>query len=729
MEKLKQATEFIFSSYKRTAAILFIAALTLAIPITINFLGQGQDIRQQAALVCENVAADIMLVIDKSGSMDTGSGSNKPIQKTKVAANSFIDILAAGNNNRVGLVSFASNNNSTMNSPLTSNFNSVKQQVNNLNASGKTCTECGIKLANDQITSGKRQGIKNVVVLLTDGRANATTSNNSASFQAASTAALNRVTQGFEQNGTVYFTIGLGNDIQADFLQEIANLSGGKYFAAPTADDLQSIYAQISQIVGKASVSGFVYNDENDNGIMDDGEEKLSGWTLNLTNSQTTGEPINITSDASGGFSFSGLCGGEYTLSAVEKTEWTITTPMNNLYEIILLNGDSMTEKSFGVKTGAVLPQPTQTPTIPAPTCTPRPTDTTNAVEPDGGWCPAPDTTSLDLSLTLTGIGSSSNPALGLNDNPKRPEREVEVKIFNAQNQEIKSTTGTVAYDTETGAYKTIINLGSEITSGSYLVKTRLDNTLWKTIPGIQNIVSGTNNTAQTTRLVTGDVNQDNEINLLDYNMFLTCLHTNQCGNNNGEGLGLLIDKFFSVLKEIFMPKNVFAQTTSQTACNALRQQLTYLQSNNLCGTIICNQITTYMQRVGCSTTPQPTTPAATSPTGITMPTNLLCNTSNPTCPSGYTCTTITGNFGACIPSLSGFPSPTSTPNASPTQAQTPSPTSITATSSPTSAPSPTANPNVNTPQKALFDFNDDGIIDELDLNILYAGFANRQGD
>ena len=49
MEKLRAGLEFIFSSYKRTAAILFIGALTLSIPITIVLVREQQDMRQQAS--------------------------------------------------------------------------------------------------------------------------------------------------------------------------------------------------------------------------------------------------------------------------------------------------------------------------------------------------------------------------------------------------------------------------------------------------------------------------------------------------------------------------------------------------------------------------------------------------------------------------------------------------------------------------------------------------------
>ena len=159
---------------------------------------------------------------------------------------------------------------------------------------------------------------------------------------------------------------------------------------------------------------------------------------------------------------------------------------------------------------------PTATPVVTA-TLTPTPTGI-----PSG-------TTSLSLSITLTGIGVSQNPALGINNNPKRPQRNVGVTIVNSGNQQVGSFNSTIDYDAATGKYKGNVNLGSNFVSGSYLVKVRFDNTLWKTIPGIQNITSGQTYKAPEATLVSGDIIQDNEINLLDYNALLSCFGTQAC--------------------------------------------------------------------------------------------------------------------------------------------------------------------------------------------------------
>jgi hypothetical protein len=48
MEKLRAGVDFIISSYKRTAAALFIVAIVLSIPFTLTLVGQQQDLRQRA---------------------------------------------------------------------------------------------------------------------------------------------------------------------------------------------------------------------------------------------------------------------------------------------------------------------------------------------------------------------------------------------------------------------------------------------------------------------------------------------------------------------------------------------------------------------------------------------------------------------------------------------------------------------------------------------------------
>jgi hypothetical protein len=58
--------------------------------------------------------------------------------------------------------------------------------------------------------------------------------------------------------GIRIFTIGLGNDVDDLYLRDIAYRTGGRYYFAPTAEDLEEIYANIS-IVIKTIVGGTIY--------------------------------------------------------------------------------------------------------------------------------------------------------------------------------------------------------------------------------------------------------------------------------------------------------------------------------------------------------------------------------------------------------------------------------------------------------------------------------------
>lgn len=297
---------------------------------------------------CKNSSIDAMLVIDKSGSMNDRVGGNKVTKMTgaKGAAKNFVDALAADTKNAVALTSFS--NSATVNSSFTNNFSSVKSKVDSLSANGYTCIQCAINKANQEISAKGRQGVKKVVVLLTDGRANWIEGNNrTVNPGLAEQKAAEAANAGHQNNGTVFYTIGLGNDVNASFLKSIADSTGGKYYFSPTADQLNEIYTQISQVVAKGSISGFVFNDLNNNGAFNN-EPKLKAWNVNLTVQGAT-TPQTIDSDEDGNFSFTGLCDGTYTLKQTIKPNWKQTTPANNTnYTVAIANGNAVTDKNFG---------------------------------------------------------------------------------------------------------------------------------------------------------------------------------------------------------------------------------------------------------------------------------------------------------------------------------------------------------------------------------------------
>ena len=117
---------------------------------------------------------DVMLVIDKSGSMawntpteyDSHSSNPTRISSAKTAAITFVEEMKDGNN-QVGLVSFAST--TTTDRSLTNDFNGVQNNINNLNANGATQMRRALYEGITDVDTYGRNGTVKAVILLTDG--------------------------------------------------------------------------------------------------------------------------------------------------------------------------------------------------------------------------------------------------------------------------------------------------------------------------------------------------------------------------------------------------------------------------------------------------------------------------------------------------------------------------------------------------------------------------------
>jgi Mg-chelatase subunit ChlD len=519
---------------------------------------------------CSNNPSDTMLVIDKSGSMSVASDVNK-ITQAKIAAKNYVDILSQDTKNTVGLVSYE--NTATVDSPLTTNYASVKSQIDSLSAIGSTCTECAILKANQEIAKSQTAQ-KKIVILLTDGKANYIEGGNQqVDTSLAEQRALAAAIAGNSAKGTVFYTIGLGQEINASFLQQIANATGGKYFASPTGDQLNSIYQQISVIAAQGSVSGFVYNDANNNKVLDSNEQKLSGWTLQLTPQGST--PQNFTSDAVNGFNITGLCNGTYNLKEVVKPGWKQTQPTDlNGYTINIVNGNAITDRNFGNKEGNTCADGIDNNNnnlidIADPIChTDGNKDNPNSYDPnlperngntcadgidnnnnnlidgldpichDGGIItnpynpdrPESGGTGTDLSLTifLHGIGNSGdNVNQNLhslsNKNPLTKTRKAQALIYDTSNKLIASTSGEIKYASASGNFTGTLQTPAPLPAGVYNIRVSSDRHLIRRLPGFQTIVSTGTNQLTAVHLVTGDVNDDNKLNILDYNTIMDC--------------------------------------------------------------------------------------------------------------------------------------------------------------------------------------------------------------
>ena len=167
---------------------------------------------------------------------------------------------------------------------------------------------------------------------------------------------------------------------------------------------------------------------------------------------------------------------------------------------------------------------PTETPTptlIPSPTPTPvPPTETPTPT-------PLPLSTILSVTVFLHGIGASGDNANAdsslSNKSPIHSQIAATSFIYDSQDQLVSSASGDLNYDTAKGNFSGTINQGTAFQQGQYTIKIGTTTHLRRLVPGIQTINPGQTNSLSAISLVTGDVNNDNTLNILDYNLLIGC--------------------------------------------------------------------------------------------------------------------------------------------------------------------------------------------------------------
>ncbi len=161
--------------------------------------------------------------------------------------------------------------------------------------------------------------------------------------------------------------------------------------------------------------------------------------------------------------------------------------------------------KSIPTPTAMTAPIPTNTP--PAPTAVPAPNDTLIA-----------------LSLNLGEVS-------GANINPQTKTKIATVELFNASNQLVISKTGNIIFNPSNNLFTGTVNLGSSITTGSYIIKTKTDKYLKRLIPGIHTITAGQTTILPQGNLVVGDIDENNKVDILDFNIIVSCFGNKTCSN------------------------------------------------------------------------------------------------------------------------------------------------------------------------------------------------------
>ena len=192
-------------------------------------------------------AIGVMLAIDRSGSMESdGKNPPQPLQAVKEAAVSFINNLDGID--QVGVVSFATTASEPPESVPTSDYTLAKQAVDNIAIlrDGKTqYTNIGdaIEKAFTNLNTPDFTDLsERIIVLLTDGIATHPEKAGDKDFPLKYAIEKARIAK---EQGALLYVIGLGDEVNVEFLQRIASVPE-KYFGASSTAELEKIYEEIA---------------------------------------------------------------------------------------------------------------------------------------------------------------------------------------------------------------------------------------------------------------------------------------------------------------------------------------------------------------------------------------------------------------------------------------------------------------------------------------------------
>jgi plastocyanin/ribosomal protein S18 acetylase RimI-like enzyme len=199
-----------------------------------------------------------------------------------------------------------------------------------------------------------------------------------------------------------------------------------------------------------------------------------------------------------------------------------------NGYKIIVIAGPT--------DIPTIAPQATATPTtaptaIPTATPPPLPAGYPTPLPPLPTDVPAPTdgSTLVGLVLSLHGIGNTgdvANPASTdmSNKSPQQMQRDVSLILIDSAGKTVGQPKGTVQYSLATGDFRGAVDLGKSFTTAKYLVKVVMPSYLAKVVATNFSIKGNTINNLPPAKLVSGDIDGNNSLDVNDYNAILEYL-------------------------------------------------------------------------------------------------------------------------------------------------------------------------------------------------------------
>lgn len=216
------------------------AIRVIALALLVVALARPQDGRAESEIPGQGI--DIALVLDTSSSMTGTFGEDTKMMSAQNVIKDFID---ARDDDRLGIVVFRDR--SLVLSPLTLDYESLAllvDEAESINLPDGTAIGSGLAEGLNLLRESKAQS--RVVILLTDGQNNSGTIEPGQAARIAETLGIRVYTIGLIDPGPT--TSGRSINVDEEALTEMAEATGGQYFAAEDEDGLQAIYDNIDQL-------------------------------------------------------------------------------------------------------------------------------------------------------------------------------------------------------------------------------------------------------------------------------------------------------------------------------------------------------------------------------------------------------------------------------------------------------------------------------------------------
>ena len=199
-----------------------------------RLLGQANFQPTQTATASSSVR-DIALVLDRSGSMARTENGSSRIEDLKAAVQVFIDeINTSSPSSTISLTTYSTN--SSRNLPLTTNFNTIENQVQQLQPDGFTNIFQALQQGSDSLAQdpNQRRFADKTIILMTDGNFNV----GGTPVPSAQVAAARG-----HQIHTITFSSGANQGI----MQQVAQIGEGTHIHADNGDDLAEAFREIAR--------------------------------------------------------------------------------------------------------------------------------------------------------------------------------------------------------------------------------------------------------------------------------------------------------------------------------------------------------------------------------------------------------------------------------------------------------------------------------------------------